>query len=145
MPTFLGQSFAPGWTGKPPGMAPRDVDIWQRWRDINEKELIRVYYNVRVGGGVPPEGNNTPEQVIDWLMLTMLRIDVVAEFENHVLICELRPNAGRALFGALIIYNQLWAADPPIQKPFYPMGITDNATAQIKAIFTLNRLGLDVV
>lgn len=126
-------------------MSSRDNAIWQRWREKNEAEMIRVYYNVRVGGGSPPGENSNPDEIIDWLMLTMFRIDAVAEFERHVLLCELRPDAGRSLLGAMIIYNQLWAAAPAIEKPFFPVGITDNATAQIRSIFELNDLKIEVV
>ena len=106
---------------------------------------MKVFYNVRVGGGSPPRENNDPDDILNWLMLTMFRIDAIAETRNHVLICEVRPNAGRSLYGALLIYKQLWAADPKISKPFFPLGITDNATDQIRAIFELNNLRLEVV
>ncbi|HDZ62614.1 MAG TPA: hypothetical protein ENH40_05670 [Nitrospirae bacterium] len=126
-------------------MSSRDNLIWQRWKKQNEAEIARVYYNVRVGGGSPPGENNSPEEALDWLMITMLRIDAVVEFEKHVLLCELRPDAGRSLFGAMVIYSQLWAAAPQIKKPFMPVGITDNATVQIRSIFALNNLRIDVV
>lgn len=78
-------------------------------------------------------------------MLTMFRIDAVVETKDHVLLVEVRPNAGRSLYGALMIYKQLWAADPRIDKPFFALGVSDNATVQIRSIFELNNLRLEVV
>lgn len=145
MPTFLGQSFLPGWRGNPPGMSPRDKEIWTRWIDKHEQEIVRVYYNVRVGGGSPPAEEHDPDNLLSWLMLTMLRIDAVVETKDHVLLVEIRPDAGRALYGALMIYKQLWATDQRIEKPFFALGVTDNATVQIRSIFELNNLRLEVV
>jgi len=145
MPTFLGHPFSPDWRGSPPGMSMLDSQIWYRWLDKHQKEITQVFYNVRVGGGSPPLENNNPDDILSWLMLTMLRIDAVVETAQHVLICELRPNAGRSLYGALMIYKQLWSINPAIEKPFFPLGITDNVTSQIRAIFELNNLRLEVV
>lgn len=78
-------------------------------------------------------------------MLTMFRIDAVVETSQYVMICEVRPDAGRSLYGALMIYKQLWGADPKINKPFFALGITDNATIQIRSIFDLNDLKIEVV
>lgn len=145
MPTFLGQPFSPYWEGKPPGMAPRDSALWVRFMDKHKDDIIRIYYNVRVGGGSLPRESNDPDDILSWMMLTMFRIDAVAEYKDHVLLCEIRPNAGRSLYGALMIYNQLWATDPKIDKPFSPLGITDYATTQVHSIFELNDLGLEIV
>ncbi len=145
MPTFLGQSFLPAWRGSPAGMSPRDKEIWYRWIDKHEDDVIRVYYNVRVGGGSFTENQDSPDDLLAWLMLTMLRIDVVAETKDHVLLIELRPTAGRSLFGALMIYKQLWASDPKIIKPSLALGVCDSTTEQIRSMFELNGLRLETV
>jgi len=126
-------------------MSPRDNEIWQRWIAKHEQEIDRVFYNVRVGGGSTPSESTDPETVLAWLMLTMLRLDAVVETKDHVLLIEVRPDAGRSLYGALMIYHQLWSVDPKISKPFFSLGVTNNATTQIRSIFELNNLRLEVV
>lgn len=145
MAVFLGDPFSSSWKGKPPGMAPRDAEIWKRWHDKHEKDILRVFYNVRVGGGTPPDEQNSPDDVLHWLMLTMLRIDAVVETKEHVLLIEVRPEAGRSLFGALMVYKQLWAAAPPIDKPFIPLGLSNFASDQIRSLFELNGLRVEAV
>ena len=112
---------------------------------LQTETLKNVYYNVRVGGGSTPPETATPEDVLMWLSLTMLRIDAVVETENEVWIIEVRPDAGRSAFGAVMIYLQLWNANPPIKKPAIAVIVTDKVTPQLRSLFELNKIKIFVV
>ena len=144
MPTLLGSPHSPRWEGKPPGMQPRDLPIWHRFRKKHQAEILRVWYNVRVGGGGMPQEDVEADILLMWLSLTMLRIDAVVETEKEVWIIEVRPNAGRSAFGAVMIYTQLWAADPIIPKPAKAVVVTDTITPQMQAIYDLNGVTVKV-
>jgi len=143
--TLLGRSFTPGWRGIPPGMSKRDNELWQRYLDQNEKNILRVYYNVRVGTGTAPPIGSGPEEGLFWILNTMLRIDAVVERANRVDLVEARPDAGRAAFGAAIMYRYFWEADPKIDKPVFTAILTDNITSQIRDCCDTHNVAYNVV
>ncbi len=145
MPVFLGSVFNRDWTGAPPGMAPQDNPIWQNFRSRRLSIIHRVYYNVRVGGGSVDPGVKSPEDILMWIQISMLRIDAVVETKDEVWIIEVKPNAGRTAFGAVQIYLTLWNADPKINKPAVPVIVTDTITPQMRAICELSGIKVIVV
>ena len=143
--TLLGKPFSPVWRGSPPGMSKRDNEIWQRFLDKNEKKMLQVYYNVRVGTGTAPPIGSTPEECLFWIMNTMLRIDAVVERADSVEIVEVRPEAGRAAFGAAIMYKHFWGFDPKIKKPANAVILSDNIAPQIRACCFDHNVAYNVV
>ena len=145
MPVFLGGVFNKDWKGAPPGMAPKDYPIWQDYLSRYSDDIRRVYYNVRCGGGSVSGDVLDPTDILMWLSISMLRIDAVVETNNETLIIEVKPNAGRTAFGAVLIYLTLWNADPKINKPAVPVIVTDMITPQMRAICELNNIRVIMV
>jgi len=129
--TILGPEFSPAWSGTPPGMSKRDLEIWQRYKKRDKAKIQRIYYNVRVGTGTRPHHQATPEESLQWILCTMLRIDAIIERTTEILIAEVRPDAGRSAFGAAIMYRHFWHQDQKIEKPARAILITDNITSQV--------------
>ncbi len=62
---------------KYPGMAPREVLIYNAWRKMHAAEYVRFDYNVRVGNGTDP-GPAFPQVYRDqYIQNTQKRIDVI--------------------------------------------------------------------
>lgn len=138
MPTILGEPYPPCFQGFPGGMTSGDLELWKRFRDKYCTEWIRIYFNVRVGKGSPSRENYTDELQEAWMFLTQHRIDAVLEYEDHIMITEFRRHAGRSAFGACILYPQLWAKDPKINKQVTVAVVTDFLTEQILESFQEN-------
>jgi len=129
--TILGPKYQASWNGRPPGMAKRDLEIWERFRKTYEKKIMGIYYNARTGKGTMPHHQATPLECLMWILNTMLRIDAIVETPNEVWICEVKPDAGCSAIGAVSAHMNYWKKNPPIEKPTTGKIITDNITDQI--------------
>lgn len=141
----LGKAFSPYWERTPPGMSLRDRLLWYSYRALHCHEWTGVYYNVRVG-----EGTQLPEIIDDdiaraWRESTQLRIDAVVETKDEVLLVEARAFATKEVLGAALTYRQLWSENPPIDKPFRVVVVTDMITPEILRILKLHDVEVEIV
>lgn len=138
MPTVLGEGYSVDWGRKPPQLTQQENVIWQLFRMRHKGEMKRVFYNVKVGGGIaPPEGTDA-EYALMWVLSTMLRIDAVVETDKEVWIVEVRPRLTKSIIGSLHIYLALWNADPKIDKPAVAVAVVDEGAPIIHDFCTLN-------
>ena len=117
MPTVLGKKFFPNWLGVPPQMSKEDFEIWKRWRPFALRNAIAVYYDVGLGEGKPVDLTVSQNLRKMWLKVNQKRADVIIEYDNKILIVELRYNAQLDTIGRLVGYGVLWDKAPAIKKP----------------------------
>lgn len=86
------------------GLNEASAALWRRWLELYEDRFERFFYNVRVGAGVRPAADLSPEMKRDWWALTALRIDVVAERENQTWCIEVAERPGTKILGSLQLY-----------------------------------------
>jgi hypothetical protein len=86
------------------GLNEASAALWRRWLELYEDRFEAFYYNVRVGAGVRPPGEMSPELQRDWWALTALRIDVVAERENQTWCIEVAERPSTKILGSLQLY-----------------------------------------
>lgn len=134
MPTLMGNAFLPSWQGMPPGMSDQDAQIWNRWKKEGLKGAIRMWFNVRVGeGGALPKEVNAREAEW-WYLVTAKRIDAVVEYNDYVLLIELRDSAQADVLGRIKTYETLFAKDNPTGKPVQTAVITNKYDAEIEEV-----------
>jgi hypothetical protein len=80
------------------------VALWRRWLELYEDRFDRFFYNVRVGAGVRPRSDLSPEMKRDWWALTSLRIDAVGERENQTWCIEIAERPSTKILGSLQLY-----------------------------------------
>jgi len=81
--------------------------LWRRWLELYEDRFERFFYNVRVGAGVRPPADISPEMKRDWWALTALRIDAVAERENQTWCIEIAERPSTKILGSLQLYTHV--------------------------------------
>lgn len=142
MAVELGPEFPVTFAGTPPHVSQNDLVLWEQFRRFFASEFRRFFFDVALGRGQDP-GPNIPLGVADaWRRLTRFRADVVADTETAWTIIELRPNAGPGAIGALQVYTTLWNQGPPDDRPVRGLLVTDDCSADIKAIAAL--VGIEV-
>jgi hypothetical protein len=109
-----------------PHMGPEEAKIWHKFLAMAPMNFIRIQYDVHVGTGYVPEylikeyrqklelykkglisydEVKITEAIIKSVQsLTQLRIDAVAETNQHIWIFEVKPRAGRSALGQLESY-----------------------------------------
>ena len=140
--TVLGPPFPPCKIIHPPGMIQKEATLFHYYQSEKCKDWKNVYYNVRVGKGIPLQEDYPSEISRDWILSTQHRIDALIETQDNVIIVEVRSLAGRTSFGALILYKQLYEKDPIIQLPVKLVIVSDYIYGQMLESFTEN--GIEV-
>ena len=121
MPTDIGKYYSPTWRGKYPHMLREDYDLWNRFLDKYAPEILKVYYDVRVGQGGAIAQGETDKWTEMYRAVTAKRIDALVEFENEVWLVEVATSPGLRAVGQLATYLTLYALDPKIPKPTIPI------------------------
>lgn len=128
----LGARFPIEFKGFPPHMSAIDSVLWRRFRGVQNLPFLGLYFDVAVGRGAPGDVA-LPAVVQDaWERLTRLRCDVVGEAVDHWTIIELRGAAGPGAIGSLVVYETLWAQDPPDQRPVELWLVTDQFAENLR-------------
>jgi len=89
------------------GLLPASIAVWRMWLGYYARRFERFFYNVRVGAGVRPPADVSPEMKRDWWALTALRIDVVAERADQTWCIEVAERASTKILGALQLYTHV--------------------------------------
>lgn len=112
--------------GKPPHISALDKQILDVFLAIWILELDALYYDVRVGQGVPipPETNENMARM--FTMNTQRRIDLVFQLTttDTLYIAEIRPNAGPGALGNALTNYALFTNEDT--RPARPAIITDH-------------------
>lgn len=104
---------------KYPGMAPLDVQIWERFIEQNPAAFDEVAYNVAVGGGTPLDTVVNTNTGGDINRLYQRKIDVVGKVAAGYVITEIKPRATTSAIGQVKGYATLFIRD------FAPSGVVD--------------------
>lgn len=125
MPVDLGPSFSVAFEGRPPHMSAVDFVLWQRFRRARGVAFLRLFFDVGVGEGSPAGVGASESVVRAWRRITQSRIDVVGEVGDSWVLIEIRGAAGPGAIGSLLVYRDLWVADPPDARPVSLWLVTD--------------------
>jgi len=90
-----------------PGLNTSSVDLWRKFLRYYQDMFVNYQYNVRVGQGIQAPAYLTPDEAVQWKMLTQKRIDVTAERFGETWIIEIVERPGLAAVGQLIGYEHL--------------------------------------
>lgn len=96
---------------KYPGMAPLDVQIWNRFIDQNPNAFDEVAYHVAVGGGTEMDTVVNPATGGDVNRLYQRKIDVVGKVVGGFIITEIKPRATTSAVGQVKGYQKLFVRD----------------------------------
>lgn len=110
---------------KYPGMAPKDVAIWERFITANPAAFFECAYNVAVGNGTPHDTVVNADTGGDINRLYQRKIDVIARAKDALWIIELKPRATTSAIGQVNGYATLFVRDFNPTEPVRTMVITD--------------------
>ncbi|SRR5712691_2711623 len=141
----LGFQTTPDFTGWPPHMSSVDFILWQRFRRKFPLAFGAVYYDVAVGPGTPAGAGATAAVLEAWLRITRHRVDVVGEGAAGWVLIEVRGAAGPGAVGSLVVYRNLWNADPPDTRPVRLWLVTDIFSEALQATLREQEIELYLV
>lgn len=131
---------------KYPGMAPREVLIFEEWLKTHAAEFNRFDYNVHVGNGIDPGAPFPDVYRQQYIFNTQKRIDAVGWKESLPTIIEVKDRATASCMSQLLTYKTLW----PITFPNTPapalLLVTNRVAADMPMVLsatgiTLNQVG----
>src|SRR3990170_2010060 len=125
MPPDLGIPFPLDFAGIPPHMSSIDFVLWQRFRQRNILSALRLYFDVAVGRGAEAGSEVAENLRAAWQRITRSRIDVVSEGVVGWTLFEIRGSAGPGALGSILLYRDLWLADPPDRREITLVLVTD--------------------
>ena len=140
MPPTLGRAFPPSWDGYPPHMSPKDYTLWQPYRRDHLPTATALYFDVALGRGEIPDAPALPPIEAMWSRVTSFRADCIIDSPRSWTLVELRDNAGAGALGAVLLYADLWAADPPDARPITLELVTNHLHPDLAR--TLRRYGI---
>ena len=117
MPTFIGKPYTIAWNGSPPHMLPPDIPVWYRWLKLYNSFIVKLYYDVLLGGPFLTEEQRADSFQRMWAYNISKRADVLIETSSEVWIIEVSQFPGIRAIGQLQVYQTLWIEDPKIIKP----------------------------
>ena len=132
MPTELGEPFSTLWRGDYPAMLPEDRPVWTLFLNQNPTLFQRVYYNVRIGGIVPPPSMGDENIRRMYWQNTAKRIDALGEMEKEIWIIEVAARPGLRAIGQVQTYMALWFEDPKLNKPAKPVLVCQSIDADLE-------------
>lgn len=125
MPTIAGEAFAPGFRGRVPGMSSEDLRIYERWLPGVQGEVLALYFDVGLGAGKDAGPGRTERERYFWLLETQKRADCIAVTARETWLVEFRARAQPNALGRLLVYDDLYAADPLNGLPVVLWIVTD--------------------
>lgn len=130
----LGIPYQPNWPGRPPQLLPRDVPVWQAYRQAHIADYIKFYYNVALSVRPLEKRKTAPAELKLFLHTLGKRIDVVAEAKDIVTLIEVTRHAQVRSIGQAITYRDLWMIAPPIDKPYKTMILCTHTDEDIEYV-----------
>lgn len=133
MRIIYGIDFKPNWPGKPPGLSPLDLIIWQQWHPQNFHKYTKFNYNVKLIRNLDLPPHLTPEMIKMWRETTAKRIDVLGWSTTTLEIIELRDSAGFSAIGHLLGYYHFLLRELETTLQIKPVLITNLADTDVAA------------
>ena len=117
MEEYIPESFPYELRSWYPHMKPNDKEIWDRFIVNNPSAYDYCQYDVLVGSDPAFDTTVTPETGGDAWKLYQKKIDVVGFKGERIDLIELKPRAGAAAIGQVLMYRKLYKKDysPPTQ------------------------------
>lgn len=137
------QKFPYKLNDKYPGMRPGDEVIWDEYIQKHPDAFKEVYYNVALGDPFPNEEEKIPAIANGAYEVSQWRIDALAESEDAIAVIEIKPNAGAGALGQALAYVKLIQKEWDLQKPVYPVVLTDRISPVMEQAAKL--LGVAVI
>lgn len=126
-----------------PHMLREDHAIWDRFIEISDFPIERVWYDVHVGPGIALDPHFPVWMHKQALAVGRLRIDVVAQVHGTYWIIELKPDADDQALGQVQCYFYHYCNEFREAGPVIPVIITDFVNQNALPVFDL--LGIVVV
>jgi hypothetical protein len=98
---------------KYPGLLPDEVLVLRAWLVLHEHEYDRFDYNMRIGQGIDPGANYSPEVRKQAVMNTQLRIDAVGWKGTQPTIIEVKRRTTPSNVGQILTYDSVWRKEFP--------------------------------
>ncbi len=125
---------------KYPGMAPREVIIFQQWQITHGAEFDRFDYNVRIGNGTDPGPQYSRADRDMYILNTQKRIDAVGWQGAQPTIIEVKDRATASCMSQLLTYASLWHLTfAPLPPPLLLL-VTNRFSADMQLV--LDRAGI---
>jgi len=96
-----------------PGMSFVESEITRAWIQRRGVEYDEITFNVRVGAGVDPGEQYTPEIRRMSEALTQKRVDILGRVGDQVDLVEVKIRIAFPVIGQLIGYRALWEREHP--------------------------------
>lgn len=118
-----------------PHILNTDVPVLLRWLSTEADAIIDIDFDVRVGHGIdPPE--DVPENIKRMTYdLTRRRIDVVARYQQRIIVAEVTRMAGLTALGQMKAYPLLYTQTYKPGVPVKPLLICEGFDTDMLRIF----------
>ena len=98
---------------KYPGLLPDEVLVLRAWLTLHQGEYDKFDYNMRIGQGIDPGPNYSPEVRTQAVMNTQLRIDAVGWKGTQPTIIEVKRRTTPSNVGQILTYDSVWRKEFP--------------------------------
>jgi hypothetical protein len=128
MPAYPIEWAPPALLGGYPNMARRDSVVWEAYLRSGPPGLLRVAYNVALGGVVPNDPTASPEMLQGWAYSSGAKVDALLDFGDHWWVAEVKPSATLGAVGQALGYVLLAELEGLTDLPMIPTIITDSVS-----------------
>ncbi len=126
-----------------PHFLAADTDVWSRYLADPVVPIKEVWYDVHVGRAIETAaGSGEMEQRIA-AGVSRKRIDVVAKIGAGFWIIEVKPVAGMAAIGQILIYTRLFLQEFQVTGEVFPVIIADEVDQDVAP--EIDSLGVVVI
>lgn len=125
MPVYPIEWTEPRLFGYYPAMGKRDAELWERWLKQSHPNVLRVAYNVALGGLIPDVQNATDAELKGWQYNTAAKIDALVDVGPEWWVIEVKPAANLNAPGQAIAYVVLLAREGLTELPLIPTVLSD--------------------
>lgn len=94
-----------------PHMVGEEIEVWNRFVDLNPERFETVDYDFRVGEGIILPAGEEENYARMAKMLSQKRIDVVGWVGDHPTIIEVKGRVGLSTVGQVLGYASLFAKE----------------------------------
>lgn len=120
---------------KYPHMKPYDVEVWERFMELNPNMFDGVDYDVCVGEGADflPTGEDTPDGREN--RLYQKKIDVVGYKNGDVWLIEVKPEGNASALGQILTYAELWMKSGKTPRYVTMAVVCKTAAKELEAVY----------
>lgn len=126
-----------------PHMLMEDIEVWSRYLAQPVVPIKEVWYDVRVGMGIPVSGDASDLDRRIAAGIGKKRIDVVCKVGGGYWVVEVKPRASMLAVGQVLSYARLFQADYRPDGVVWPGIVCDAADDDLRGIY--DDLGVLVV